>query len=147
MLHPLLSRRLRRNDRNLWYHRLAYPIFSDTMFASTVSRRGNKCAQVYDSAFPIASRSEAHETLSLLFVIGGVPPTCICNNARELVQEKFHQKLKEAACHLKQLEPYTPWSNVSEREIKKLKKGGVHKMLQSRAQKCLWDDCLELEAY
>ena len=34
-----------------------------------------------------------------------------------------------------------------EREIKELKKVAGHKMLQSRAPKHLWDDCLEWEAY
>ena len=67
--------------------------------------------------------------------------------SKNLGQGKFHQKLKEAACHLKQLEPYTHWSNVAEREIKELKKGAGCKMLWSRAPKCLWDDCLKLEAY
>mgnify|MGYP006186246423 CR=1 FL=1 len=126
MLHPLLSRRFRTNDRNLLYHQLAHPVFSDTMFTSTVSRRGNRCAQVYATdfgwarAFPMASRSEAHETFLLLFVMDGVPLTCICDNAKEIIQEKFHEKLNEAACHLKQLEPYTPWSNAAERDIKDL---------------------------
>ena len=98
-------------------------------------------------AFPMASISEAHETLSLLFVRDGVPLTFIFNNAKEMIQGTFHQKLKEAACHLKQLESYTPWSNAAEREIKELKKGAGHKLPWSRAPKHLWDDCLELEAY
>ena len=61
------------NDRNLCYNCLTHPVFSDTMFASTVSRRGNRCEQVYATdfgwarAFPMASRYEAHETMSLLF--------------------------------------------------------------------------------
>ena len=59
----------------------------------------------------------------------------------------FYQKLKDAACQLKQLEPYTPWSNVAEREIRKLKKGDCGRMLWSRAPKHLWDECVELEAY
>ena len=95
----------------------------------------------------MASRSEAHETLSLLFARDGVPPACICINAKEMVQDKFHQKLKDAACQLKHFEPYTPWSNASEREIKELKNGAGHKLLISRAPKCLWYDCLELETY
>ena len=143
MLHHLLSRWFRINDRNLCYHCLAHPVFSGTIFASTVSRRDNKCVQVYATdfgwarVFPMASRSEAHETLSLLFVRDDVPQTCICKNARELVKGKFHQKLKEAACHLKQLEPYIPSSNAAEREIEELKKRASHKLLQSRAPKCL----------
>ena len=103
------------------------------MFASTVFRRGNRCAQVYATdfgwarAFQMASRSGAHENLSLLFVRDGVQPTCICDNAKEMIQGKFNQELNEVACHLKQLEPYPPWSNAAEREIKELKKGAGHK--------------------
>ena len=95
----------------------------------------------------MASRNEPDETLSLLFARYGVPPACICDNAKDMGQGKFHQKLKDAACHLKQLEPYTPWSNAAEKELKKLKKGAGHKLLQSRAPKHLWDNYLEFEAY
>ena len=59
----------------------------------------------------------------------------------------FHQKLKDAACHLKQFEPYTPWSNSAEIQIEELKKGVGCKLLQFRTPKFLWGDCLELEAY
>ena len=45
------------------------------------------------------------------------------------------------------MEPYAPWSNAAEREIKELKKGTSHKLLWSRALKHLWEDFLELEAY
>ena len=64
-----------------------------------------------------------------------------------MIQGNFSQKLKEAECHLKQLEPYTPWSKAAEREIKELKEGAGHKFLKSRVPKWLWDDCWELEAY
>ena len=39
MIHPLLSRQFRMNDRNLCYCHLAHPVFSDTMFAGRVFRR------------------------------------------------------------------------------------------------------------
>ena len=60
---------------------------------------------------------------------------------------QFYQELKDAACHLKQLKPYTLWSTAVEREIKELKKGTSHKLLWSEAPKCLCDNYLELEAY
>ena len=63
-----------------------------------------------------------------------------------MIQGKFYQRLKHASCHLKQLKPYTSWQHAAERETKELKKVGGYKLLQSRAPKCLWDDCLELEA-
>ena len=31
--------------------------------------------------------------------------------------------------------------------MKELKKGAGHKLLQYRASKCIWDDCLGLEDY
>ena len=113
MLHPSLSRQFRTYDPNLHFCYLAHPVFSDMMFVSPVSRMGNRCAQVYAKdfgwarAFPMAFRSEAHETLSLLFARDGVPPACICNNTKEVEQSKLYHKLKDAACHLKQLEPCT----------------------------------------
>ena len=71
------------------------------LFASTVSRRDNSCAQVYAidfgwvRAFQITSNSEANEPLSLLFAWDGVLPACICDNAKEMIQGKLCQKLKD----------------------------------------------------
>ena len=101
VLHPLFSRQFKMNDRNLCYHCLAHPVFSDMMY---------RCAQVYATdfgwvrAFPMAFRSEAHETLLLLFAQDGVLSAYICVNAQELIQGKLHHNLKHAACHLRQLE-------------------------------------------
>ena len=98
------------------------------MFASTVFWRGNSFAQVYAKdfgwarAFPIASKSKAHKRLSLLLVRDCIIPACICDNAKKTKYGKFHQKLKEAVCDLKQLEPQTTWLNAAEGEIKELKK-------------------------
>ena len=106
MLYPSLLRQFRTNERNLCYYCLAHPVFSDMMFAITVSRKGNRCEHVYAKdfwwarAFPMASRNEAHETLLLLFAWDGVTPACTCNNAKEMVQGKFYQKCKDTACHL-----------------------------------------------
>ena len=76
----------------------------------------------------------------------GILPACSCNNVKEMIWGKFYQKLNDDECPLKQLELYTPWSNVAEREMKLLTKGAGHKLLQSRAPKHLWDGCLELKA-
>ena len=70
-----------------------------------------------------------HKTLPLLFARNGVPPAYIYDNANEKIQGKFYQKLKDAACQLKELEPYTLWSNATEREMKELKRGVSHKLL------------------
>ena len=95
-------------------------MFSDTVFSITMPRKGNKCAQVYGTNFDwarvhtMASRSERHETLPLLFVRNNVLPTHRYDNAKEMIQGKFYEKLKDAACQLKQLESYTPFTNDAE---------------------------------
>ena len=59
-------------------------------------------------AFKMASRSDAHETLLLLFARYGVESKSFCDNSKQMIQCMFYQKLKDAECHLKQLDPYTP---------------------------------------
>ena len=49
----------------------------------------------------MASRSDAHETLLLLFMQDSVPPAFLFENAKNMIQGKFYQKLKDAACQLK----------------------------------------------
>jgi hypothetical protein len=43
-LNPTLSRRFPTIDRMLWYKRVLHTMFSDTLFAGSVSRQGNKMA-------------------------------------------------------------------------------------------------------
>jgi len=50
-LNPTLARRFPTNDRMLRYKRLPHPVFTDTMFAGTASKQGNKCAQAYTTSF------------------------------------------------------------------------------------------------
>jgi hypothetical protein len=46
-LNPTLSRRFPTNDRMLWYKHVLHTLFSDTFFAGSISRQGNKMAQAY----------------------------------------------------------------------------------------------------
>ena len=45
----------------------------------------------------MASKSEAHEILPLLFARDGVPLACICDTAKEMIQGKLYQKLKDVS--------------------------------------------------
>ena len=129
MLHLSLSRRFRKNDHNLYHHCLAHSVFLDTMFASAVFRRGNKCAQVYATDFGWARTQwhpeVKHETLSLLFTWDIVPPACIWDNAKEIIQGKFHGSSK-----MLQLS-WNNWSQIlsgqilQKKRLKSLRKGLV----------------------
>jgi hypothetical protein len=88
-LNPNLSRRFLTNDRMLWYKRLLHTMFSNTLFAGSISRQGNKMAQAYAMSFgwacahPMKRKGDAHETLSLVFQRDGVPLTMVTNDSKE----------------------------------------------------------------
>ena len=92
-------------------------------------------------------KADAHDGLSLLFARDGVPSTLIMDGSKEQTMGMFRKKASEAACHVKQTEPYSPWQNAAERSIRELKKAVGRKMMRSKAPRRLWDYCLELESY
>ena len=100
VLHSSLSRQFRTNDCQLWYKRLLHNVYTDILFATTVSRRGNRCAQIFATSFGwlclflMKLKSEAHEALSSLFQHNGVPSAVICDNAKEMIMGEFNRKLK-----------------------------------------------------
>jgi len=126
-------------------------MFTDTMFASTTSRQGSKMAQIYSTSFgwarvhPMKCKSEAHETLSLVFHRDGVPPTMVTDGSKEQTLGDFRQKLREADCHLRVTKPYSLWQQAAEGCIREIKRGSSRKMIRTGSPKPLWDHCLELE--
>ena len=154
VLHPTLSRRFRTNDRQLRYRRLAHDVFTDTLVSKIPSwMRQNKYAQVFATrfgwvrVFPMKNKSDAHEAFSLLAQRDGVPPLIVADGAKEQVMGTFRKKVKEAGSRLKQTEPYSPWQNAAEGEIRELKRAAGRKMTRTGSPKNLWDHCLELEGY
>ncbi len=102
-------------------------MFSDTFFAGSVSRQGNKMAQAYATSFgwarahPMKRKRDAHETLSLVFQRDDVPPTMVTNDSKEQTKGEFRRKLKEVDCHPRVTEPYSPWQQAAEGCICELK--------------------------
>ena len=92
--HPTISRRFPTNNRMLWYRRMLNPVFSDTLQSGCLSAAGMKYGQAYCTSFgwyrchPMKKKSEAHETLSLMFKRDGVPPHTIAENSKE--QSLYH---------------------------------------------------------
>ena len=91
-------------------------------------------------------KGDAHDALSLVFHRDSVPPTMILDGSREQTLGEFRRKLREADCHLKQTEPYSPWMQAAEGCIRELKRGVSRKMTMTGSPKTLWDHCIELEA-
>jgi transposase len=76
-------------------------------------------------------KGDAHEALSLLFHRDGVPPVMVMDGSKEQTLGDFRRKLKEANCHLRQTEPYSPWMNAAEGAIRELKRGVSRKMIRT----------------
>jgi hypothetical protein len=149
---PSISRRFRTNDRSLRYRRLKTNVFTDTMFSSVPSSRGNTCAQIYcndlqwTAIYPMKSKKEAHLSLSSFMSTHGAPDFLISDGAKEMTQGDFRRKAREAGVHCKEVEPYSPWSNMAEAGIRELKRATRRAMLKRPSPKDLWDYCIELQA-
>ena len=149
---PSLSRRFRTNDQQMRYRRLRAKVFTDTLQASVKSKRGNRYAQAFVTAFhwyrvyPMEKKSKSHDGLSTMFTRDGVPNVLIMDNLKEQIIGDFRKKAEEADFWIRQTELYSPWSNAAEAAIRELKKGSARKMLRKQYPKRLWDDCMELEA-
>jgi hypothetical protein len=95
MFHPSLTKRYKTNDRQLRYRRLPVIIYTDTMYSTILSRQMNKAAQIFTTdfvfmrAFLLKKEKEAHEALSLLFNIDGVPNVMVMDGAKAQVEGEF----------------------------------------------------------
>jgi hypothetical protein len=67
-------------------------MFSDTLFAGSMSLQGNKMAQAYAMSFgwarahPTKRKGDACETLSFVFQHNGVLPTMVTDDSRVSTQ-------------------------------------------------------------
>jgi hypothetical protein len=120
MIHPSLNKRYKTNDRQLIYRRLPVTMYTDTMFSTILSRQKNKAAHIFCTDFGfvraliLKKEKEAHEALSLIFHIDGVPNVMVMDGAKAQVEGEFRRKLRDTGCHIKQTEPHTQSSNMGE---------------------------------
>ena len=88
ILQPSLSRKFNTNDQAIRYNRLHHSVFTSTMQAGTVFRRGNRYAQVYSTKFgwsrlhPMKRKGDAHETMFLFFMRDGMPPKMVMDGSK-----------------------------------------------------------------
>ena len=81
-------------------------MYTDTMFSNVKSKAGNTCAQVYATsngwtrAFPMESKGQAHESLSLLSQRDGVPNTMIMDGSLEQTKGLFRKKCHDNGTHV-----------------------------------------------
>jgi hypothetical protein len=127
-VHPL-TRRYRTDHFSLRYRRLNAQFYSDTVFATTKSLKGNKCAQVFTAkdfirVHPISSKKECAHALQVFAEDIGIPSDLCTDGAAELTgpQSEWRKLCPELRVKTKESEPYTQSQNQAETSIRELKK-------------------------
>ena len=147
---PNVERRWPTGDRPLRYKRLGHSVYHDTLKAGEKSLRGNKCSEIYATDFgwsrnfPIKKESDVHETLNLFLSRYGIPEALISDGAKAYTGGAFKKVARQAGCHLKLTDPYSPWQNRAESEIREVKRLAGRWMVKTRSPRRFWDHCLDL---
>ena len=121
--------------------------YTDTMFSSTISSRGNKCAQVWTNdvgccfVIPMQKKSEASQSLIYLIREIGIPSKIVSDNALELTDGKFKAICTEYAIARSTTEPHSPWQNKAELQIREVKRNVRSFMKYKSIPAVLWDYC------
>ena len=151
-LNLTLGRRYLTNDQNLHYKHMPDPIYSNALKYGIVSKLGNKDVQacfssyVWSRCHPMAQKSEAYDTLSLMFNLDGVPPNMIVEKSKDKSVGAFAGKCRESEFHLVNSEPCLPWSQMSEGCIRELKRVLSRQLIKTGSPKRLWYHCIEFQS-
>jgi hypothetical protein len=88
--------------------------------------------------------SDVHETLDEVFHRFGVPKSLVSYQAKSLTQGGFKQKARQASCPCDVTDPYSPWMNSAEGEIREVKRLAARWQVSKQSPMVLWDYCVEL---
>ena len=135
--HPNVERRWPTGDRPLRYRKLDHAVYHDNLKANVPSLRGNKCSEIYATDFgwsrnfPLKKESDVHESLDLFLSRYGIPEALISDGANAYTGGNFKAKAKEAGIFCKLTDPYSPWQNRAEGEIREVKRLAGRWMVRS----------------
>jgi hypothetical protein len=133
----------------LKYNRLKCCLHLDTFFLNVTSTHGNKCGQLFATDFgyikfvPMASKSEAGYALQEVIREIGIPNQIHTDGAKELTQGRWRDFCRDANILTTQTESNSPWQNLTEIEIRKLKRHVRRLMARTNTPSVLWDYCCQ----
>jgi hypothetical protein len=145
-----LTRHYRTKQAALQYDQLGEwhgRFYSDTFFSAVKSIQGNTTAQLfvndigYYHCVPMKSKADAGNALLEFIQEVGIPAALHTDDAKELTSGRWDQVRKEYGIKQTIAEPYSPFQNRTEVNIRELKKHVRHLMGWTKTPKRLWDFC------
>eukprot|EP00980_Cylindrotheca_fusiformis_P019228 scaffold6542_cov94-Cylindrotheca_fusiformis.AAC.1 len=152
-VHPI-SRRYRTDlVRGMEAKQMPGNWYTDTLFSTVKSIRGNTCCQLFTNqrmitTYPMQTKSHAGDALDDFIDDVGIPATLIFDNAAEQVGPgtKFMKTIKGAHIHWRLTEPYAHWQNRAEDSIREVKKRWKRTKMKTGCSQRLWDFGIQHEA-
>ena len=127
-LHNPVERRFHTKQSHLRFPTLLGRFYTDTMFFTRTSIRSHTCAQVitnglgYTHVYPMKTKSCAPDALTDFIHSSGIPAWIVADNAPELTKGRWRAIIREYHIRQTTTEPYSPWQNRAEGEIRELKR-------------------------
>jgi hypothetical protein len=148
VLHPT-ERRYRTRQSHLRFPNLNMTMYTDTMFATVKSTRGNTCAQIFtdgqgfDTFDPMKGKGEAPDALMKVIRNVGIMKDLVSDGAPEETRGRWEETVNEFRIRQKRSEPYSQWQNRAESSIREIKKGIKRATRRANSPMRLWDYCGE----
>ena len=150
-IHPL-TRRYRTDLMQMKHRRLSDRWYTDTMFSSYRSIKGNTCAQIFTNtgfrwSNAMANKAGAGDSLNMFCHDVGVPNMLIFDGALEQVgaNSTFMHAIRKNNINWQTTEPYSPWQNRAEDAIREIKRRMKRRRVRDDIPKRLWDFQLNYE--
>ena len=127
-----------------WFSRF----YTDTLFFKTTTLDQSTCAQIYGNRakfcklYPMAVKSQAHESLSTFIHEIGVPSEIHSDGAKEIAQGQFRKLMNRHSIFHTSTEPYSPWENYAEDCIRLMKNSARYFMQAAQTPIRLLDHAL-----
>ena len=141
--HPV-ERRFRTSQPHLRKKRLCGRFYSDTCFFKCKSIRGDTCAQITGNGkgfcrfWSMKTKSLAHEGLRNFIEMDGIPENLVVDGSKEQSHNAWKDTLRTYHVNQSTSEPYSPWQNRAESEIKMIKIGIKKFTLQCNSPRSVW---------
>lgn len=141
--HPA-QRRFQTAMPHLQYPRLMGTWYADKLFFCVKSIRQFKCAHLigngmgYSRFVPLESKADAHLSLDPFIKDHGIMENLVVDGDPTMAYKEWRRTIREFRIHQTTTEPYSPWQNKAELDVREVKRGIRRFKKRTYSPKQLW---------